>query len=90
MTDREKLVKIKKEVMSEANSYARMKKENVLVKLIASTERETGKLWGMFVIPKYEHDEVFMKQTLTELGYSPTYTEMYNHFYDELCYIVER
>lgn len=88
INDREKLERIKKEVMSKGNSYERMKKENVVDDLLASTDKETGKLSFPFIIPLFEHDGEFLKETLNELGYSPIYEEEYNYFFSTTCYTV--
>ena len=88
MTDREKLEKIKEMVMSQEDSYARMKKENVLEKLMWNIDDKTGQLVGTPIIPIYEHDVVFMKETLEELGYSPNYEKEYNPFWQQTCYKV--
>ena len=89
MNDRESLKKIMEKVMFEPKSYNRMKKINVLEKLLASTNKETGKLCEMFIIPLYEHDTDFLKETLKSLGYLPIYKEEYNHFYETTCYTVK-
>ena len=84
MTDRERLEKIQERVMAEENSYARMMKENVLEKLIASTYKE-GKLSCQIIIPLFEHDCNFLEETLAELGYSPKYSKEWNYYYETTC-----
>ena len=88
MTDREKLEKIKEKVLSEEKSYERMKKENVLEKLLIAADNKTEQLMSLIIIPLYEHDGEFLKITLTELGYTPSYEEEYNDFYQRMCYKV--
>ena len=87
MTDRMKLEKIKKEVMSETDSFERMKKENVLEKLFAAADNKTEQLMSLIVIPKFEHDGEFLRKTLSELGYTPSYREEYNEFWGRMCYV---
>lgn len=88
-TDRKKLEKMKSRILcSEGNTYSRMKKINVLEKLIISTDEKTGKLLETIIIPRYEHDGAYLKETLNKLGYSPGYAEEYNHFYKTTCYII--
>jgi len=89
MTDREKLEKIQEEVMTEENSYERMKKVSVLEKLIASTDSKTGKISTCIIIPFYEHKIEFLKQIMENLGYSPSYEEKYNHFWKTTCCVVQ-
>ena len=89
MTDREKLEKIREElVSSEVKSYARMKKENVLEKLYIAANNKTGDLTNLIFIPLYEHDVEFLDKVLKEVGYTPSYSEEYNHFYERWCYKV--
>jgi len=88
MTDRMKLEKMKEEVMLEESSYERMKKENVLEKLIISADNKTEQLMSLIIIPMYEHDGDFLKKTLSELGYTPSYEEEYNAFWERMCYKV--
>ena len=88
-TDREKLEKMQAELMSsEEKSYDRMKKENVLDKLIASCFKRTGELSKQIIIPLYEHDGDFLKKTLKNLGYDATYEERYNDRFKKNCCIV--
>ena len=88
-TDRKKLERMKFRILcSEGNTYSRMKKINVLDKLMMSTYEKTGKLLETIIIPRYEHDGEFLKETLKKLGYSPEYSEEYNHFYKTTCYII--
>ena len=88
MTDRKKLEKMKEEIMSEENSYERMKKENVLDKLLIASDNKTEQLMSLIIIPIYEHDGEFLKKTLSELGYTPSYKEEYNAFWERMCYVV--
>lgn len=88
MNDKKVLEKIQEQVMAEANSYARFKKENVLKRLLSSINRKTEKLVFPVVIPLYEHDMEFMKQTLNCLGYLPKYEEEYNYYFKTTCCIV--
>lgn len=88
MTDREQLEKIQKKVLYEARTFDRLIKINVLEKLIASTDEKTGKLQDV-IIPLYEHDIEFLKNTMQDLGYSPKYVEDWNHFYDTTCCYVK-
>ena len=88
MTDRERLEDVKAKVMSEKDSYERMKKENVLEKLLIATDEKTGKLWEQHIIPLYEHDVEFLKKVLDELGYVPEYKEEFNAFWQTTCCVV--
>ena len=88
MTDKQKLEGVQAKLLSSVeNSYARMMKENVLEKLIVSTDKE-GKLSFPIIIPLYEHDTEFLKETLKELGYSPEYKKEFNHFWQTTCYTI--
>lgn len=88
MTDREQLEKIQKQVLREARTFDRYMKINVLEKLVASTDTQTGKLHDA-IIPLYEHDIDFLKSTIKDLGYSPEYVEEWNHFHNTTCCYVK-
>ena len=88
MTDRAQLKKIHQKVLLEPRTFDRFIKINVLEKLIASTNSETGKL-NEVIIPLYEHDIDFLKTTMKDLGYSPEYVEKWNHFYNTTCCYVK-
>jgi len=89
MTDKQQLERIQSELIStEGNTYERLKKVNVLEKLISATDRNTEKLAKSFDIPIYEHDVEYLNKTLKALGYSPVYEEQYNYFYQTTCYAV--
>ena len=87
MTDKQKLEEMHAQLVnSEANTYERMKKENVLRVLILGT-KENGELVEKHVMPIYEHDIVFLKDTMEKLGYSPRYEQEYNHYYRTTCMV---
>ena len=88
MTDRQKLQTIRTKVMSQENNYARMMKINVLDKLLIAADNKTEQLMHLIVIPMYEHDGDFLKKTLSELGYTPSYKEEYNPFWERMCYVI--
>ena len=89
MTEKQRLEEMHARLIrSEQENYDRMKKENVLDDLIASTHKETGKLSFPLIIPIYEHDTDFLKETLKGLGYEPNYEEEYNYFFSTTCYTV--
>lgn len=75
-------------VSSEEKNYDRMKKENVLEDLIASTNKETGNISFPLIIPIYEHNIDFLKGILYGLGYKPSYEKEYNYFFSTTCYTV--
>jgi len=89
MTEKQRLEEMHARLISsEANGYDRMKKENVLEDLIASTDKETGKLRFPLIIPIYEHNIDFLKGILYGLGYKPNYEKEYNYFFSTTCYTV--
>jgi len=65
-----------------------MKKENVLEKLLIAADNKTGELSNLLIIPLYEHDQEFLKETLEKLGKIPSYKKAFNDFFGRMCYIV--
>ena len=89
MTEKQRLEEMRTRLITtEANNYDRMKKENVLEDLIASTHKETGKISFPLIIPIYEHNIDFLKGILYGLGYKPNYEKEYNYFFSTTCYKV--
>ena len=87
LTDKEKLEKMRDELIgSGKDAYVQMKKKNVLDKLIAATNKETGKLSFPIIIPLYEHDGSFLKQIINSLQYFPSYKIGFNDYYRTTCY----
>ena len=87
MTEKQRLEEMHAQlVSSEANSYERMKKENVLRMLILGT-KETGELVKKHILPIYENDVSFLKEIMEKLGYSPKYEQEYNHYYKTTCIV---
>ena len=89
MTEKQRLERMHARLISsEPKSHDRMKKENVLEDLIASTNKDTGKLDFPLNIPIYEHNIDFLMGLLFGLGYEPNYEKEYNTFFSTTCYIV--
>ncbi len=89
MTEKQRLEEMRAWLIkSEEKNYDRMKKENVLEDLIASTHKETGKLSFPLIIPIYEHNIDFLIGILLGLGYEPNYEKDFNTFFSTTCYIV--
>lgn len=89
MSERERLKEARVWLKSlKEDDYERMKKENVLEDLIASTNKETGKLTFPIVVPIYEHNMDFLIGILTGFGYKLDYEKEYNYFFSTTCYTV--
>ena len=89
MTDREKLEALKEGIEAMPESYEKTTKLNVLEKLLVATNHQTGNLMNSITIPIYEHDTEFLKEILTEFGYTPLYEKEYNYFWNTTCYEIK-
>ena len=83
-TDHEKLL-----VQLKSEAGRRYPANMTLTKLISLIEKESSNLPEKLYIPEYEVNKEYLMEILKEIGYSTTFEEEYNNYFEQFCYIIK-